>query len=95
MVKGKIMKQSRAHWGFTVWTAFLSIAFAALLFPTIVHEYGVAMSLCYTGLGVGFIWFLYFAVGRLLEWAVAEELQRRGIDPRDKNGRVEEAPKVG
>ena len=89
------MRMSRAHWGFKVWTAFLSVTFAVLLFPNIVHLHGVAMSLFYTGLGVGFIWFLYFAVGRFLEWAVAEELRRRGIDPRDKNGRVEEAPKVG
>jgi hypothetical protein len=60
---------------------FLSVAFALLLFPAIVDEHGAAMSLVYTGLGVGFIWFLYFAVGRFLDHAVAEELRRRGIDP--------------
>ncbi len=63
--------------GFKIWTIFLSLAFALLLFPTIVGRLGVGMSILYTGLGVGFIWFLYFAIGRFLEWAVSEELKRR------------------
>jgi len=88
------MKANRAHAGIRIWVMSLSMAFALLLFPVIVDEHGAAMSLFYTGLGVGFIWFLYFAVGRFLEWAVAEELRSKGIDPRDRNGRVEETPKV-
>ena len=63
--------------GFKIWTAFLSLAFALLLFPNIVGRHGVGMSLFYVGLGVGFIWLLYFAIGRFLEWAVSEELKRR------------------
>ncbi len=64
--------------GFKIWTAFLSVTFALLLFPTIVGRQGVLMSLVYVGLGVGFIWLVYFGIGRLLEWAVSEELKRKG-----------------
>ena len=70
----------RTHWGARVWTSFLSITFALLLFPSIVDLHGIGMSLLYTGLGVGFIWFLYFMIGSLINHAVAEELKRRGID---------------
>ncbi len=90
-----MIRSSGAHWGARLWVTFLSVTFAVLLFPNIIHLHGVAMSLFYTGLGVGFIWFLYFAVGRFLKWEVAEELRRRGIDPGDGNGRVEEASKFG
>jgi hypothetical protein len=63
--------------GFKVWTAVLSLTFALLFFPTIVGRHGVMMTLLYTGLGVGFIWLLYFGIGRFLEWAVSEDLKRR------------------
>jgi hypothetical protein len=88
------MKKHRAPWGARLWAAFLSLTFAVLLFPTIVNEHGIALSALYIALGVGFIWSLYFAIGRLLEHAVAEELRRRGIEAAGWTGRVDAAPKV-
>jgi hypothetical protein len=52
-----------------------------MLFPTIVAEHGVGMSLFYTSLGVGFIWFLYFCIGKLISRAVAEEMRSRKKHP--------------
>ncbi len=69
--------RSKPGIGFKLWTAFLSVTFALILFPNIVGRNGIWMSLFYTGLGVGFIWLLYFGIGRFLEWAVSEELRRR------------------
>jgi len=44
-----------------------SVTFAVLLFPTIVGHYGVAKSLMFTMLGVGFIWLVYFLLGSLFK----------------------------
>ena len=63
--------------GFKIWTVFLSVTFALLLFPNIVNRQGVVMSLFYTGLGVGVIWLAYFGIGRFIEWAVSEELKKK------------------
>jgi hypothetical protein len=41
-------------------TSLLCVVFAILLYPAIVHRYGVLMSLLFTGLGVIFIWMVYF-----------------------------------
>jgi hypothetical protein len=71
---------NKSHWGAVVWTTILSVTFALLLFPSIVGLHGIGMSLLYTGLGVGFIWFLFFLIGRLVNHAVSEELKRRGTD---------------
>ena len=71
----------KSNLGPGVWTTFLSVTFALLLFPTIVERHGVGMSLFYTALGVGFIWFLYFCIGRLISRAVAEEMRRKGERP--------------
>ena len=84
----------KAHWGFKVWTLFLSVTFAVLLFPNIVDIHGFGMSLFYTGLGVGFIWFLYFLIGWLLQRAVAEEMKRRGIDPQVHSQSIDHTPRL-
>jgi hypothetical protein len=47
-------------------TAF-SVVFAVLLFPSIVGVHGVAKSLVFTALGVGFIWLVYFMLGNLFK----------------------------
>ena len=60
------MRRHRTHWGARLWVTFLSVTFAVLLFPSIVNLHGIGMSLVFTGLGVGFIWSLYFAIGRLI-----------------------------
>jgi uncharacterized membrane protein YjjP (DUF1212 family) len=72
--------------GFRIWTAFLSVFVAAGLFPTIVGRRGVWASLLITALAVGAIWAMYFAVGRFIEWAVAEELKRKSRE----NGRKDD-----
>ena len=76
------MRGPRGAWGVRLWVTFLSVTFAALLLPTILPLHGLGMSLFYTGLGVAFIWLLYFAVGGLIAHAVAEEMRRRGIEPK-------------
>ena len=58
---------------------------AALFFPNIIDEHGFPMSMLYTGMGVGIIWIVFFSVGRLVEWAVREEIKRRELD-RIQNG---------
>ncbi len=72
---------------FRVWTVLLSVVFAALLLPSIVGEHGLPMSLVYTGLGVGVIWIVFFALGRLVDWAVTEEIKRRGLATRLEGGK--------
>ena len=65
---------------FRTWAILLSVVFAALFFPNIIDEHGAHMSLLYTGLGVGTIWIVFFAVGSLVEWAVREEIKRRDLE---------------
>ena len=68
--------------GFKIWTAFLSVFVAGMLFPNIVGRRGVWVSLLITTLAVGAIWLMYFAISRLIEWEVSKELKRksRGAD---------------
>ena len=70
---------------FRIWAIVLSVVFAVLFFPNILDEHGAPMSLLYTGMGVGIIWVVFFAVGCLVEWAVREEIKRRDLD-RIRNG---------
>ncbi len=69
---------------FKIWTAILSIVFAGLLFPNIVDIHGPFLSLVYTGLGVGFIWLLYFGIGQFIQWAVSEELKNQNLPAEKK-----------
>lgn len=68
---------AKARKGFTIWTTVLSVAFALLLFPSIVGRHGVVMSLIYTGLGISVIWLAYFGIGHFIDWAVTKELKRK------------------
>lgn len=68
--------------GFRIWTAFLSVFVAAMLFPNIVGRHGVAKSLLITVLAGGAIWLMYFVVGRAINGAVAAELKRKAAKPR-------------
>ncbi|MDH4197616.1 MAG: hypothetical protein OEW05_09435 [Candidatus Aminicenantes bacterium] len=75
--------------GFTIWTAFLSVFVAVMLFPNIVGRHGVAKSLLITALAVGVIWLMYAFVGWAINGIVAKELKRRsrerqGVPPDDK-----------
>jgi hypothetical protein len=63
--------------GFKIWTAFLSAFVAVLLFPNIAGKHGVKKSLLITFLAVCTIWLMYFLVGRVIAWAVSEELKRK------------------
>jgi hypothetical protein len=45
--------------------ALFSVVFAVLLYPSIVDEHGVFLSLVYTLLGVVVIWLVYFLLGSL------------------------------
>jgi len=63
--------------GFKIWTAFLSVFVAVMLFPNIVGKHGVWKSLLITALAVGAIWLMYFIIGRVINGAVAKELKRR------------------
>lgn len=66
--------------GFKVWTAFLSVFVAVLLYPNIVGRHGVARSLFITALAVGAIWLMYFVIGRVINGAVANELKRKSAE---------------
>jgi dolichyl-phosphate-mannose--protein O-mannosyl transferase len=66
--------------GFRVWTAFLSVFVAAMLYPNIVGRHGVARSLVITALAVGAIWLMYFVIGRVINGAVAKELKRKSAE---------------
>ena len=71
--------------GFKIWTAFLSVFVAVMLFPNIVGKHGVWESLLITALAVSAIWLIYVAISRFFEWAVSAELKRRGRkQPEDK-----------
>lgn len=76
--------------GFKVWTAFLSLFVAVMLYPNIVGRHGVARSLLITALAVGAIWLMYVVIGRVINGAVAKELkrrsQKRGAGPPDERG---------
>jgi hypothetical protein len=63
--------------GFRLWTAALSIFVAVILYPNIVGRHGAAKSLLITALAVGAIWLMYFIIGRVIDWAVLEEMKRR------------------
>jgi hypothetical protein len=65
--------------GFKIWTMILSVFVAVMLFPNIVGRHGVWMSLLITALAVGAIWMMYFILGRVIDWAVSEELKRREL----------------
>jgi len=67
--------------GFKIWTALLSVFVALMLFPNIVGKHGVGKSLLITALAVGAIWLMYFVIGRVINWAVSEELKRKGGQP--------------
>jgi predicted RNA-binding Zn-ribbon protein involved in translation (DUF1610 family) len=67
----------RTKLGFKIWTALLSVFVASALFPSIVGRHGVKKSLLITFLAVCAIWGMYYAVGKLISWAVADELKRR------------------
>jgi len=54
---------------------------AVMLFPNIVGKHGVGKSLLITALAVGAIWLMYVVIGRVIDWAVAQELKRRGRKP--------------
>ncbi len=62
--------------GFKIWTAALSVFVAVMLYPNIVPKHGVGKSLLITGLAVGALWLMYIAIGRVINWAVAEELKK-------------------
>jgi hypothetical protein len=69
--------KARTGLGFKVWTAFLSVFVAVMLYPNIVGRHGVAKSLLITGLAVGAIWLMYVVVGRVVNGVVAKELKKR------------------
>jgi len=67
--------------GFKVWTAFLSVFVAVMLFPNIIRKHGPVKSLLITALAVGAIWLMYAVVGRAINGAVANELKRKAANP--------------
>jgi len=70
--------------GFKIWTAILSVFVAVMLYPNLVGRRGVWTSLLITALAVGAIWLMYFIIGRVINWAVSEELKKRELK-RPKN----------
>lgn len=58
---------------------FLSVVFAALLYPSIVDVHGVLMSGVYTLLGVAVIWLVYFLLGSLFKH-IHDEGMKEGRD---------------
>jgi len=76
---------SKPGLGFKIWTTLLSVFVALMLFPNIVGKHGVWKSLLITALAVGAIWLMYFVIGRLINWAVSEELKKRELNrPKSK-----------
>lgn len=61
---------------FKVWTILLSAVFGVLLFTNILDKQGFWRSLFFTALGISVIWMMYFAIGKLIDWVVSEELKR-------------------
>jgi hypothetical protein len=76
---------SKPGLGFKIWTALLSVFVALMLYPNIVAKHGVWRSLVITALAVGAIWLMYFVIGRLINWAVSEELKRKSREKHDDN----------
>ena len=76
--------------GFKIWTAFLSVFVAVMLFPNVVGRHGVAKSLLITALAVGTIWLMYFVIGRVINGVVAKELKRRSRERQGGPPGVEE-----
>ena len=85
---------AKQNLGFKIWTAFLSVFVAVMLFPNIVGRRGVWASLLITVLAVGAIWLMYFAISRFIEWEVSKELKRksRGTARREHGRRRNEPP---
>ncbi len=71
--------------GFKIWTAFLSVFVAVMLFPNIVGKHGVGKSLLITALAVGAIWMMYLVIGQVISRAVSEELKRKGLEKQGDN----------
>ena len=69
---------AKQNLGFKLWTAFLSVFVAVMLFPNIVGKHGIGKSLLITALAVGAIWLMYFTISRFIEWEVIKELKRKG-----------------
>lgn len=61
--------------GFKIWTAFLSVFVTLMLF--IFGKLGFGKSLLIAAIAVGAIWMMYFVIGRVISWAVSEELKKR------------------
>jgi hypothetical protein len=80
---GKAELTAKSGLGFKIWTGALSVFVAVMLFPNIVHKHGVGRSLLITGLAVGAIWLMYVVIGRLIDWAVAEELKKKSRQKQD------------
>jgi len=76
---------AKPDFGFRIWTAGLSVFVAVMLFPNIVGKHGVAKSLLITALAVGAIWLMYFLIGRVINWTVAEELKKKSREKQDDN----------
>jgi len=64
---------TRPHKAATIWTIFLSVTFAVLLFPVLLSDLGLLPAVLFTLLGMTIIWIIYFAVGGGISWAVQEE----------------------
>jgi hypothetical protein len=73
------MKMSKPDLGFKIWTAFLSAFVALMLF--IFGKFSFWKFLPIAALAVGAIWLMYFVIGRVINWAVSEELKRKGGQP--------------
>jgi len=72
---------AKQNLGFKIWTAFLSVFVAVMLFPNIVGKHGVWKSLLITAFAVGAIWLMYLAISRFIEWEVSKELRRKSRLP--------------
>lgn len=69
----------RSHRIFKIWVTILSIVFAVLLFPNIIDEHGLWMSMFYTAMGIGVIWMAYYGIGRFIDCVVNEEIKKRNL----------------
>ena len=70
---------AKQNLGFKLWTAFLSVFVAVMLFPNIVGKHGIGKSLLITTLAVGAIWLMYLAISRLIEWEVSKRMRRKSL----------------
>ena len=76
---------AKPGFGFRIWTAGLSVFVAVMLYPNIVGKHGFYKSVVITALAVGAIWLMYFVIGKLINWAVSEELKRKSRERKDDN----------